>query len=106
MAKRTKQVREKLEALKLKEELLAEEVRKAEKEEKASIEAEKKHFDETREKIATIAKEAGFFCGVVLTAPEIGEIVKLAINSKESITIPFMLYEIEISEETEINHKN
>lgn len=99
MAKKSKQARERLEQVKKNKEQqeaqLAAELLAAEQAEQAAIEAEKKHFDETREKIETIAKEAGFFCGTVLNAHEIAEVVKLAISSSESITIPFMLYEKE-----------
>ena len=100
MAKKSKQARDRVEEVRKNKELreaqLKAELLAAEQAEKEAIEAEKKHFDETKNKIENIAKEAKFFCGVVLNASEIAEIVKLAITSSESISIPFMLYEKEI----------
>ncbi len=47
---------------------------------------------ETKNAISDIAEKAGFFCGVVIDTQNLLEIVKIAIESKEKVQIPFQLY--------------
>lgn len=49
-------------------------------------------LEETSKQIEDIAKEKDLFCGVILTKDDILQIVSLAIDTKENISIPFKLY--------------
>lgn len=49
-------------------------------------------LEETSKQIENIAKEKDLFCGVILTKDDILQIVSLAIDTKENISIPFKLY--------------
>jgi hypothetical protein len=60
-------------------------VKEAENEEAAKMESAK-------QRIAAICEEENIFCGIMLTATDISNIVQLAIESKENIKIPFILY--------------
>ena len=54
---------------------------------------EKTAAEEARQKIDTICKEGGYFCGAKLSRDQVLGIVKLAMESKdEVITIPYALY--------------
>ena len=45
-----------------------------------------------RTQINQIAESGSLFCGIVLTQEDIVNIVKVALESKEQIKIPFQLY--------------
>lgn len=62
--------------------------RLAKEEEDESI----KLLENTSKQIEDIAKEKELFCGVVLTKDDILQIVSLAMDTNENITIPFKLY--------------
>jgi DNA-binding protein H-NS len=53
---------------------------------------EEKLLEDTREAIETTAKNAGMFCGVILTPEDLGNVVALAAKSGENVRIPFRLY--------------
>lgn len=73
-------------------EQLSEELKKAEKEMVLASEKLNKDKELTEKKIAQIAKENGYFCGVVLDHKNLLNVLELALKSKEKITIPFKLY--------------
>lgn len=66
-----------------------------------ALEEEKKRdFEETKSKIME-ACHGKYFCGVILTPPDIIAVVRLALETKENISIEFNLYpKTETSEET------
>lgn len=74
-------VNELIEKVKQTEELLKE----FEKEELNQVE-------DIRNKINEIAESGGLFCGIILTVEDIMNIIKIAMESKEQIKIPFQLY--------------
>jgi hypothetical protein len=49
-------------------------------------------MEEAKQKILEICEESNLFCGLVLTKGDILNILSLAIDSKENIKIPFVLY--------------
>ena len=59
------------------------------------LEAEKRLLLETEEKIKKVAEDESLFCGIILTVDDILQIIKLAIEQKENIKIPFKLYFLE-----------
>ncbi len=57
----------------------------AEAEENAKVDAVKENID-------AMCKEHGLYCGVILNAEQISQIVKLAIETKESVKIGYQIY--------------
>lgn len=53
---------------------------------------EEELLDNTRKKIEAISENAGFFCGVILTPDDLGNVVALAAKTGENVRIPFRLY--------------
>ncbi len=53
---------------------------------------ELKQVENIRTQINEIAESGGLFCGIILTVEDIMNIVKIAVESKEQIKIPFQLY--------------
>lgn len=80
--------------LKAQEEILKaqEEVRKAQEEVRIQEEEELKLLITTEEHVRKIAIDNSMFCGVVLTQADILGIVKMAMETKENIKIPFKMY--------------
>jgi len=50
------------------------------------------NLEATKDRILSICEEEGFFCGMILTKEDILSIVSLAIDNKDNIKIPFVLY--------------
>lgn len=57
----------------------------------AMQEEKQKLHDDTRARIEEVCK-GKYFCGVVLNSDQIAAIVKLAIETRESVSIEFQLY--------------
>jgi len=85
MARRSKKVTEQI----LSVEKQLEELKK--KEETAKN-ADETLIKETEEKIKNISEENDLFCGVILSQQDILAIVRLSMEVKENVKIPFKLY--------------
>jgi len=86
MARKRKELREKLETLKTKYEELVEV-------EKAEVERERKLLEDTKEEINKIAETNHLFCGVKLTQQDLLKVVEMMFQgNNETIDIPFALY--------------
>lgn len=59
---------------------------------KEAEEEETKRLEELETQIQDITSNQGMFCGVRLTQQDILNIVKLAMETRETISIPFKLY--------------
>ena len=68
---------------------------KLEEEYKSEVEKEKERLKEAKDKIEVVCKEYGVFAGALLDSVNLSQIVKLAIETKEPVSIPFELYWID-----------
>jgi hypothetical protein len=60
---------------------------------KAEAEAEEKaKMDSVQNQIDEIFSENDMFCGIILTWEDIASIVRLALETKENVRIPYRLY--------------
>lgn len=59
---------------------------------KLAEQEEKQILDDTEINIQELIKEFNLFCGVILTHEDIISILRLALQTNESIKIPFKLY--------------
>lgn len=57
-----------------------------------SEQEEKKLLDETEGTINELLKNNNIFCGVILTHDDLINVLRLALETKENIKIPFRLY--------------
>lgn len=85
MARKAKEIRD--EAVKA-----AEKFREIERLLKEAEEEEKNKLDDLEKQIQDMTAVHGVFCGVRLTQQDIINIVKLAMETQETISIPFKLY--------------
>jgi len=85
MPRKTTQTRKELEAAQQRLNEIAELNVLAAKEEEQTLSFAASRIDE-------MCKNDGLFCGVILTPDDLAAVVKLAIESKESIKIGFRLY--------------
>jgi len=53
---------------------------------------EKNKLEDVEKQITDLAAANGMFCGMILTAQDILNIVDLALKTRETIKIPFKLY--------------
>ena len=60
--------------------------------EERSLKEEAKKIEDVKNEISDICKSNDLFCGVILTQQDILEIVKIAMESKENVSIPFQVY--------------
>jgi hypothetical protein len=56
---------------------------------------ETEKIESITEEINTLCNENNLYCGVVLTVDDLMAVVKMAIQSKENIKIPFRIYPID-----------
>lgn len=59
---------------------------------KEAEEEEKKRMEDIERQIQDVASINGMFCGVKLTNQDLINIIQLALETKETISIPFKLY--------------
>ena len=77
----TDQARAKVEQLKEIEELL-----------KLAQEEEKEKIEDVTKQINKLCEDNNLFCGVILTTDDLISVIRMAIQSKENVTIPFRIY--------------
>ncbi len=73
-------------------EAMRKQLERVEAEAQQELEAEKRLLEETEMKINEICTEEDLFCGIILTTEDILQIVKIGIEQKENVKIPFRLY--------------
>ena len=59
---------------------------------KEAEEEEKKKLEDVERQIQDVAAVNGMFCGVRLTNQDLLNVIQLALETKETINIPFKLY--------------
>lgn len=59
---------------------------------KEAEEEEKKRLEEVEKQIQDVAALNGMFCGVKITNQDLLNIIQLALETKDTISIPFKLY--------------
>ncbi len=72
---------------------LQDQIEAAEEEERKAKEEDEKLYLKTVDGIGKLAEDGGYFVGVTLTHNDILAIVDLAMRTKESIKIPYRLYD-------------
>ena len=77
----TDEARAKVEQLKEIEELL-----------KLAQEEEKEKIEDVTKQINKLCEDNNLFCGVILTTDDLISVIRMAIQSKENVTIPFRIY--------------
>lgn len=85
MARKSKKVREAAEEQAKRLQEMKELLEQAEQE-------EKKILEDTEESIQKIAEKNNIFCGVILSQEDLLAVLRLALETKENIKIPFKLY--------------
>jgi len=71
---------------------LNKQVKEAEEAAIQAVEDEKKLLEDIENGIKELAKKGDYFCGVVVDADTLALLVKMAIEAKKPISIPFRLY--------------
>lgn len=73
-------------------EAMRKQLERIEAEAQQELESEIRLLEEKTNEINTLCAEEELFCGIIITPDDVLQIIKIAIETKENIKIPFRLY--------------
>lgn len=80
---------------------LQKQIEEAEEAAKKAEEEEAQLLSDTQDGIEKLAKDGGYFCGVIVTKEILLQLMDIMVSTKQNIRIPFRLYNIEEQETKE-----